>query len=133
MVKLIEAGRKLSVVDDKCLELTRSKQWRKLAPILAGHDALLSGTMAAPAVPVAKMHVRPPEFDAEGRYQVRYMTEPFNLVGQCPVLSVPSGFTPEGLPTGLSICGRRFEEATILHIGAALERVRPWSERRSVV
>ena len=61
------------------------------------------------------------------------MTEPFNLIGQCPVLSVPSGFTRAGLPTGLSICGRRFDEATVLRIGAALEQARPWNERRPVV
>jgi len=130
VVALIEAGRRMSAVDYKRLELVRSRQWQALAPILADHDALIAATMAAPAAPVAEMHQRPPSYDAEGRYQVRYMTEPFNLIGQCPVLSVPSGVSPEGLPTGLSICGRRFDEPTVLRIGAALERARPWAGRR---
>ncbi len=58
------------------------------------------------------------------------MTSPFNLVSQCPALSVPSGFTREGLPTGLQIVGRRFDDLAVLRIGAALERARPWAARR---
>jgi aspartyl-tRNA(Asn)/glutamyl-tRNA(Gln) amidotransferase subunit A len=58
------------------------------------------------------------------------MTEPFNLVGQCPVLSVPTGFTAEGLPSALSICGRRFDDRGVLEIGKALELARPWADTR---
>ncbi len=58
------------------------------------------------------------------------MTSAFNLVSQCPVLSVPSGFTREGLPTGLQIVGRRYDDVGVLGLGAALERLRPWAEAR---
>ncbi|MEM7225152.1 MAG: amidase [Pseudomonadota bacterium] len=130
VVTLIEAGRAMSAVDYKRLEILRSEQWRQLAPILAEYDALITPTMAQPTVPVERKGQERSEFDEEGRYTTRFMTEPFNLVGQCPVLSVPTGFTKEGLPTALSICGRRYDEPTVLAIGAALERLRPWADRR---
>jgi Asp-tRNA(Asn)/Glu-tRNA(Gln) amidotransferase A subunit family amidase len=61
------------------------------------------------------------------------MTSVFNFVSQCPALSVPSGFTRAGLPTGLQIVGRRFADSTVLAIGAALEGRRPWGARRPPV
>jgi len=71
--------------------------------------------------------------DAEGRYLGLDMTSLFNNVSQCPALSVPSGFTGDGLPTGLQIVGRRFDDLTVLDIGAALERAEPWAGRRPTV
>jgi Asp-tRNA(Asn)/Glu-tRNA(Gln) amidotransferase A subunit family amidase len=50
----------------------------------------------------------------------------FNLTGH-PVLSVPAGFTKDGLPVGLQLIGQRFDDETVLAAGAALERVRPWA------
>jgi Asp-tRNA(Asn)/Glu-tRNA(Gln) amidotransferase A subunit family amidase len=68
--------------------------------------------------------------DEEGRYHGLDMTCPFNSTGQCPALSVPAGFTEEGLPVGLQIVTNRFEDTLALRIGAALEAARPWAERR---
>ena len=51
-------------------------------------------------------------------------TYPFNMTQQ-PALTVPCGFTAEGLPVGLQVVGRRHDEALVLRAGAALERVRP--------
>ena len=49
-------------------------------------------------------------------------TVPFDLTGS-PALSVPFGLSEEGLPIGVQIVGRHFEEATILRVGAALEEL----------
>lgn len=54
-------------------------------------------------------------------------TAPFNLSGQ-PALSVPCGYDTRGLPVGLQIAGRPFDEATVLRVGAAYEAVTPWVE-----
>jgi Asp-tRNA(Asn)/Glu-tRNA(Gln) amidotransferase A subunit family amidase len=43
---------------------------------------------------------------------------------------VPAGWSDDGLPVGLQIVGRRFDDAGVLAIGAALERIRPWQDRR---
>ncbi len=70
------------------------------------------------------------EVDSAGRFHGLDMTGLFNNVAQCPALSVPSGFTAAGLPTALQIVGRRFDDLTVLDIGAALEAVRPWADKR---
>ncbi len=57
------------------------------------------------------------------------LTPPFNLTGQ-PAATVPCGFTPDGLPIGLQIVGRRFDEATVLRASAAFEAARPWAHKR---
>jgi Asp-tRNA(Asn)/Glu-tRNA(Gln) amidotransferase A subunit family amidase len=58
------------------------------------------------------------------------MTSMFNYVSQCPALSVPAGWSTEGLPVGLQIVGRRYRDDEVLRVGAALERARPWAHRR---
>jgi aspartyl-tRNA(Asn)/glutamyl-tRNA(Gln) amidotransferase subunit A len=52
-------------------------------------------------------------------------TRPFSVPG-LPAVSVPSGFSTEGLPIGLQIIGRPFDESTILRIGHAYESATPW-------
>lgn len=59
-------------------------------------------------------------------------TAPFNLSGQ-PALTVPCGFDRDGLPIGLQIAGRPFDEATVLRIGAAYEATTTWAEHRPPV
>ena len=54
------------------------------------------------------------------------MTTPFNVLSQCPVLAVPSGTASNGVPTGVQIVARTYDDVSAFRIGAALERVRPW-------
>ena len=55
-------------------------------------------------------------------------TRPFNMTG-LPAISVPCGFTPAGLPIGLQIIGRPFEETLLLRVAYTYERSTPWHER----
>ena len=43
-----------------------------------------------------------------------------------PAASVPAGFTPQGLPVGLQIIGRKYDEETVLAASAAFEQNHPW-------
>jgi Peptidase family M3 len=54
------------------------------------------------------------------------MTLAFNILSNCPVLAVPSGWAANGVPTGVQIVGRTFDDATVFRVGMALERARPW-------
>jgi aspartyl-tRNA(Asn)/glutamyl-tRNA(Gln) amidotransferase subunit A len=54
------------------------------------------------------------------------LTAVFNVCSRSPVLSVPSGRTADGVPTGIQIAARPYEDVSAFRIGAALERVRPW-------
>ncbi|WP_342643632.1 amidase [Rhodoligotrophos ferricapiens] len=119
--ELIEQGRRISAVQYKRLEIGRTRFWNSFRSVLRNFDALICPTMALPA-PAATLTDR--DFgrtDEEGRYHGLDMTAPFNLIGQCPALSVPSGLTRDGLPTGLQIVGRRFDDLTVLKLGALVE------------
>jgi len=52
-----------------------------------------------------------------------------NLAG-VPAISVPCGFTATGLPVGLQIIGRHFDEGTVLRTAHAYERSTDWHLRR---
>ena len=54
------------------------------------------------------------------------LTSVFNVLSRCPVLNVPSGFADNGVPTGVQIAGRTYDDETVFRIGSALEAVRPW-------
>ena len=53
----------------------------------------------------------------------------FNMTGY-PAASIPSGFSKEGLPLGMQIVGKKFDELTILQVAKAFEEVRPWQDKR---
>ena len=62
-------------------------------------------------------------------YLADVFTVSANLTG-LPALSVPCGFTPDGLPVGLQLTGRMFEESVLLRLGDAYERQADWWQRR---
>lgn len=130
VVALLEAGLAMDAVSFKRLEIARTEQWLQLAEVFREHDALLCPTMAQPAVDADGSDADFDWIDDDGRYRGLDLTCPFNSVGQCPALTVPAGFTAEGLPIGLQIVTNRFDDPLALRIGAALEAVRPWAHRR---
>ncbi len=133
VVALLEAGLKMDAVSFKRLEIARTEQWLRLADVFHEHDALLCPTMALPAPAADGSDADYDWIDDDGRYRGLDLTCPFNSVGQCPALSVPAGFTGDGLPVGLQIVTNRFDDPLALRIGAALEAVRPWAERRPAI
>ena len=130
VVRLMEAGLAMNAVDFKRIEFARTDQWKKLSPILRQNDALLCPTMTMTAPDVGARNAEYGRLDADGKYRGLDMTSVFNFVSQCPAFSVPCGWGSDGLPVGLQIVARRFDDLTALRIGAALEAVRPWAEKR---
>jgi Asp-tRNA(Asn)/Glu-tRNA(Gln) amidotransferase A subunit family amidase len=53
------------------------------------------------------------------------MNHQFNMLSRCPVLAVPSGMASNGVPTGIQIVGRAFDDISVFRTGAALEAARP--------
>ena len=89
-------------------------------------DALATPTTPRAAMPLAT-------FDpAQELGTLIPYTCPFNLTGQ-PAVSVPCGFTREGLPVGLQVVGRPFAEALVLRIAGAYEQATPWAARAPVL
>ena len=59
-------------------------------------------------------------------------TIPFDITGS-PAVSVPFGWSGDGLPIGVQLVGRHFDEATVLHAAAALEALHDADRRRPPV
>ncbi|MDB5526631.1 MAG: amidase [Rhizobium sp.] len=57
---------------------------------------------------------------------------PFNMAGN-PAAIVPCGFTSAGLPVGLQIVGKRFDDLGVLQASAAFEAASPWADRRPML
>lgn len=91
------------------------------------YDLLLTPTMPLSPFPVG---IDIPEVVAGQPVhgmQWTAFTFPFNLTGH-PALSVPAGFTAEGLPVGLQIVGRWRRDDVVLRAAAAFEAIAPWAE-----
>jgi Asp-tRNA(Asn)/Glu-tRNA(Gln) amidotransferase A subunit family amidase len=130
VVRLMDAGFALGAVDFKRIEFVRTRAWKQLAPILERFDALLCPTMSQVARPVDEDDFVWYRDRGDGLYHGLDMTCQFNFVSQCPALSVPAGWPESGLPIGLQIVAKRYRDDQALRIGAALERHRPWADRR---
>ena len=108
-------------------------RWR--GPALAAYLAAVAGTDAVivpgapvPAPTLAESDVgNGPDADAVIQRLTRF-TRPVNYLG-VPSLAIPSGFTKNGLPVGMQLIGRSFDEAMLLRIGAAFQRATDFHER----
>jgi aspartyl-tRNA(Asn)/glutamyl-tRNA(Gln) amidotransferase subunit A len=95
--------------------------------------ALSAYAVIAPVAPVAAPTIAESDVgnspDAEAVIQrLTRFTRPINYLG-LPSLAIPSGFTREGLPVGMQLIGRSFDEAVLLRIGAAFQRVTDFHDR----
>jgi aspartyl-tRNA(Asn)/glutamyl-tRNA(Gln) amidotransferase subunit A len=99
-----------------------------LGQVLEDYDALICPTFAVPALPAE--YDTGDVIEANGKQAERWldvlMTLPFNIASRCPVLSVPSGLSTNGVPTGLSIVGKTYDDVTAFRVAAAHEERLPW-------
>jgi aspartyl-tRNA(Asn)/glutamyl-tRNA(Gln) amidotransferase subunit A len=84
--------------------------------------------VAMPTSPTAAFKVGERIDDPLQMYLADIFTVSANLAG-LPAISVPCGFTANGLPIGLQLTGRMFDEQTVLRIADAYEKDSQWSTR----
>ncbi|MEU7898269.1 amidase [Nonomuraea sp. NPDC049152] len=99
--------------------------YRPLGELLERHDALLCPTTAASAFPAEHDGGPLPINGEQGHYMHGVMTIPFNIASRCPVLSVPSGLAANGVPTGVQLVGRTYDDVTVFQIASCLEAALP--------
>jgi len=108
----------------------RALRWleEKVRPLFERYDVL-----AAPAMPIVAPRIGEDAVELNGRLvPYRLALIAFNSPWSClglPVVSVPCGFV-DGLPVGLALVGRRFEDATVLRAARAFQLATDWHERR---
>ncbi|MGE0702904.1 MAG: Asp-tRNA(Asn)/Glu-tRNA(Gln) amidotransferase subunit GatA [Vicinamibacterales bacterium] len=103
----------------------KAQQVRTL--IRQDYDAALTrcDVVALPTSPTPPYRIGERTSDPLQVYLADIFTVTANLTG-LPAISVPCGFTGEGLPVGLQLVGRRFDEATLLRVADAHERDTTW-------
>lgn len=97
--------------------------WSHFGPMMEGFDLFLCPTVAIPAVPAEfdfsdPLIINGKEIDS---YLGWTMAWPFNMLGRCPVLALPSGHAPNGVPTGIQLVGRSYEDQSVFTAGLAYE------------
>ena len=138
--RLLERGAQHSLARFYQCNAVRGKMYETLSPILDAFDIFVCPTNAVPALP-ADHNLENTAFRINGRtlsvsnapgdiYVQWQLCYPFNLVPECPVASVPSGLASSGVPTGIQIVGRTFDDVRVFRAAADYERARPWSGRR---
>lgn len=108
---------------------TRDAMTQTMATLMERYDVLVLPTTRIAAVPIGAEMVTTDRVDEPLRDVLTPNTNPFNLVGM-PALSLPCGLTTDGLPIGLQVVGRRWDEMTVLRVAAAYERVTAWHTYR---
>ncbi len=83
--------------------------------------------IAVPTTPTAAFPLGEKTADPVQMYLADVFTVSAPLAG-LPAISIPSGFTPERLPTGLQLTGRAWDESTLFRIGDAYERATAWRD-----
>jgi Asp-tRNA(Asn)/Glu-tRNA(Gln) amidotransferase A subunit family amidase len=126
----LDAAAAMTAVDCEKAQHKRTALWQIVARFFERYDLLLTPTVSAAAFPLGLTF--PKEIAGrtlENPLDWISFTYPFNITGQ-PTISVPCGWTADGLPVGLQIVGRRFADAAVLRAAAAFEAAAPWADRR---
>ena len=117
----VAAGEALRAHEYAEAQRTKLGSLRAFGRVLEGVDVLLSPTVPIPATEIGQRRVVVDGREESVRASLNHLTGPTNLNG-LPSLSVPCGLTTSGLPVGLQIVGRPFDEATLYRYGHALEK-----------
>jgi aspartyl-tRNA(Asn)/glutamyl-tRNA(Gln) amidotransferase subunit A len=128
LVRTVDSVRSLTAFDYARAGFARAALWDTVRRFFERYDLLLTPSLAVAAFPVG-MNM-PEQIAGQPATGLRWspFTYPFNMTGQ-PAISVPCGWTANGLPVGLHIIGRRFADALVLRAAAAFEALQPWADR----
>ena len=122
----LEDGAKTSSTEYVLARRTQAEVRKRCEQFFESYDFLITPTTPI-AAPTIEGH------DAvEQAAQLTRFTAPFNLTG-LPALSLPCGFTKEGLPIGLQIVSHACADAKVLNAGYALEQATEWHKKRPVL
>ncbi len=130
--QLAERGARLLATDYVKAQQRRDEIRQEILQALENTDVLVT-----PTSPIVSPRLGDDTVEMDGgavpmRPMLRRLTLPFNLSG-LPACTVPCGISPDGLPIGLQIIGKPFDEATVLRVAHAYELATNWHQQRPVV
>lgn len=129
--KMLPNADRLSYSDLLEAHWARDRAWAALCPVFEQYHALLTPT--APITAPANGTLGPKTIAGQPVRSLSWLSHcvPFNLTWQ-PAATIPVGFDSAGLPIGLQMVGRRFDEAMLFRLASAYEAAHPWDARPPV-
>ena len=125
----LEAGLFVSGADYVEAQRARTLFLEETRRIFEDFDILAGPTLPITAHPIGATQVQVGDATLPSTLALTQYTRPFNLNGN-PAVTVPCGFSDEGLPIGLQLAGRPFDEAAVLRASYAYEQATDWHKRR---
>ncbi|PSP76615.1 amidase [Halobacteriales archaeon QS_3_64_16] len=126
-VRTVEMGQGHDALDYTTADTVRTRLYDAIEESLENYDALVCPALAT--LPLTHEEPLPTEIDGEsvsGLPMDWALSWPFNMTGH-PVLTVPAGIA-KGLPVGIQIVTKRYDERAALSVATVLEKARPWAE-----
>ena len=125
----LEAGRVLLSIDYVRAQRARTAIKKDFNQLFDAVDVVVTPTVPIPAPRIEDVHQPWGDGPETAAASVTRFTRYFNVAG-VPTISIPCGFSPEGLPIGMQIAGKAFDEFTVLRVAHAYEQSARWFERR---
>lgn len=125
-------------LDNNAMNIAKARDQRKrmqevMYQYFKNFDVLVTPTTPIPAFKPGWLESGTtfPKVGKKALSTISWMTYtfPFNMTG-LPAASIPSGWTKSGLPIGMQIVGKRFDEKTILQVSKAFEELEPWQDKK---
>jgi len=107
--------------------------YAKLGPIMEKFDVFICPTNAVTGIPANHGY---PNLDYEFNGKIKkteeagdetmWLTTPFNMLSRLPVMSVPNGFASNGVPTGMQIVGKTYDDNSVFRASLGYEKNNDW-------
>ena len=122
------AAQRYSLVDSLAMD---ARMRGELAQAMRAVDVLLCPTSAVTSLRADGDYLGGLDtpFGHREHYWEGHLTSPFNVANHCPVLSVPSGLSPEGVPTGVQVVAHPHDEAMAFRVARAVESLVGFDQR----
>jgi aspartyl-tRNA(Asn)/glutamyl-tRNA(Gln) amidotransferase subunit A len=128
-VACIRAGIGYTLADYQSMRLKKYAYTTEIHRFFEDWDFLITPSVSVTAFPADRLqpaHWPQHTWDWLSWAEFSY---PFNLSGN-PAASIPCGFAQDGLPVGLQVVGRRFDDLGVLQLASRFEVARPWAQHR---
>lgn len=126
----VEQGRKVTGADLARAERARSRLYQRMAAFFDTYDVLIAPVSQVPPFPIEQRYVDEINGERLPDYLSWMRSAYWISVLHAPAASVPAGFTSDGLPVGVQIVGRPFEDARVLRVARAFEQATGHGLRR---
>ena len=128
VLALLDQGRLIPATDYVNAQRLRRLAQEEFRAVWKQVDCLLTPTTPTAAPRIGQMEIRSGSESEDVRLAATRLVRAINVLG-LPAVSIPCGFTADGLPTGLQIIGRPFQDGLVLRAAAALEDATDYHRR----